>query len=280
MLITLFLMVDLAPAQMQMTASRRDMVSKERAQRMEAMIDKAYPGVSLDWDREQLVYPNGNRVSFTFQLYKELPQPNDNAVLVIASHTMNEKMKNDAVQQIQNFRGQPTEFPVCRLSLMRSAPYGRVLGYKEITIDVPDVPSSCSNVNFDYAYGSAGVLPPFSSAASAPNWPWVIINYTTLHALPDAWATITWAAVLDTDTLRWVTRLPVWFEGRRRDGKATVFAIHNDHGKSGGNEWVFSGYDGREENVPWQYRTACSAGDCRVDPRLVLDSVLSSGRWK
>ena len=274
-----FFGADLAPAQPPI--GRRDQVSPARAQRMEALLSRAFPGATLDWDREQLAYPDGRRVAFTFGFYRE--QPRGGEVFAIASHAPDERQR-DTVRRLQAFGTPPADQPPaappsCKLSLMRADGAGAVLGYKETGIDIVGVASTCDRVNFEYAYDSAGLPSPALTGLAAPAWPLVLINYSTLHVVPDAWATITWAAVLDTDVLAWVSRLPVFFHGTRRDGRSAVFAIKNDRG-GGGGAWVFSGFNERGDQPRWQARVPCQATGCKVEPEAVLDEALRSSAWK
>ena len=261
----------------QVPKGRRDQVSPARAQRMEALLSRAFPGATLDWDREQLVYPDGRRIAFTFGFYRERPQEGE--VFAVASHAPDERQR-EAIRQLQAFRTPAADVPRCTLSLMRADAAGTVLGYKETGIDLPDAASTCDRVNFDYAYASAGLPPPALSGRAAPAWPLVLISYSTLHALPDAWVMIAWAAVLDTDSLTWISRLPVFLQGMRRDGRSATFAIKNDRGGGASDTWVFSGFNERGDQPRWQGRGPCRAGGCRVEPRAVLDEALLSPAWK
>jgi hypothetical protein len=266
---------DLAAAQM--PHSRRDLVRPERAQRMESLVSQAFPGAVLDWDREQLVYADGRRVAFTFRLYQEYPQGRE--TLVIASRDPDERQR-DALRRLQTFQTLPPDVPPGRISLMRADAGGRVLGYKESAVEIESVVSVCDRASLDYAYESAGIPPPQFTGRPAPAWPYVLVNITTAHMQPDMWAVITWAAVLDTDTLQWVSRLPVFFNGMRRTGQAAAFAIRNDRGQGASGVWVFRGFSERGDQPRWQLSVPCSAGDCTVAPQSVLDAAAQSAAWK
>jgi len=261
----------------QVPQSRRDQVRPERAQRMEALSSRAFPGAALDWEREQLVYSDGRRAAFTFRLYQEHPQGRE--TLVIASGDPDERQR-DALRKLQAFQPLPGDLPPCRLSLMRVDAGGHVLGYKESAVEIESVLSVCDRASLDYAYESAGVPPPQLTGRPAPMWPYVLVNVTTAHAQPDMWATITWATVLDTDTLQWVSRLPVFFNGMRRNREAAAFAIKNDRGQSASGVWVFSGINERGDQPRWQVRVPCQAGGCTVAPQAVLDAAAQSAAWK
>jgi len=261
----------------QVSQGRRDLVRPERAQRMEALLSRAFPGAALNWDRDQLVYPDGHRVAFTFRLYEEYPQGRE--TLVIASGDPDERQR-DALRKLQAFQPLPGDVPPCRLSLMRADAGGYVLGYKESAVEIESVLSVCDRVSLDYAYESAGVPLPQLTGRPAPIWPYVLVNVTTAHAQPDMWAVITWATVLDTDALQWVSRLPVFFNGTRRDRQAAAFAIKNDRGQSASGTWVFSGFNERGDQPRWQFRVPCRAGGCTVAPQAVLDAAAQSAAWR
>ena len=261
----------------QMPHSRRDLVRPERAERMEALVSRSFPGAALDWDREQLVYADGRRVAFTFRLYEEYPQGRE--TLVIASRDPDERQR-EALRRLQAFQTLPADVPPCTLSLMRADASGSVLDYKESIVDIESVLSVCDRASLDYAYESAGVPPPQLTGRPAPTWPYIFVNVTTAHAQPDMWAVITWAAVLDTNTLEWVSRLPVFFNGMRRNRQAAAFAIKNDRGRAASGAWVFSGFNERGDQPRWQFSVPCKAGGCVVEPQAVLDAATQSTAWK
>lgn len=258
--------------------SRRAQLSPERALRMEALLLKMFPGATLDWNTEQIVYPDVRRQGFNFGLFEEKPQRKEGATLLIAS-PMPEDRHAKAIEQMQSFRGSPVDIPRCKLYLMRVDTGGKVLGFKESVPDLGDFATTCDRANFGYAYDSAGVVPPQYRGQPESAWPWVVISYTSYHSLPDAWATVTWAAVLDTETMQWVNRVPVFFEGMRRDRKSAAFAIRNDRGATGGGQWLFSGFNDGDE-PDWQLRRPCKAGSCKVEASAVIDAAFQRSARK
>jgi hypothetical protein len=251
----------------------RDVVPPERAARTEALIARAFPGATLDWDRSELVYPDGRRVPFSFRFNQE--HRRDRESLVVASAAVGGR-DDEALEQALTFRPQAVALPRCRLNLMRVDAGGAVLGYKETTFDPADTSSVCDQANFDFPYLSAGLPPP---TGGPPAWPLVLINVTTIHTLPDARAAIRWAAVLDTDRLAWVSRLPYWVDAYRRDGRRAAFQIKNDRGVGGGGVWLFDGVDGGPGGPNWQLRAPCARSGCMVEPREVLDAVMQAS-WR
>jgi hypothetical protein len=91
---------------------------------------------------------------------------------------------------------------------------------------------------------------------------------------------IMWAAVLDTERLAWVSRLPVFLQGARRDGRRAVFSIRNDRGTGAGGVWLFSGYDERPDQPRWELRAPCEAQGCKVEPRDILDAAMRGPGWR
>lgn len=276
--ISAVLPASIANAQADLPVDRRSQVSPARASRIEALASKIFPNGRLDWNAEQVVFPDGRQLKFNFSLYEEKQSRNGDSTFVIASMAPGEKHSR-AVESVQSFRGGEADIHRCKLNIIRIDKKGTSLGYKEVGLNLGDAPSTCDNVNFDYAYQSVGKTPPQLMGLPEPDWPLVIINYTTIHVMPDAWATITWAAVLDTDTLQWASRLPVFFNGMRRDRKSAAFAIRNDRGQIGGDQWLFYGLNEHGNKPKWEVRLPCKIGSCKVEPQVVINAALKSSAW-
>lgn len=257
---------------------RRSQVSPARASRMELLASKMFPGCTLDWNHEQVVRSDGSRIGFSLGIYEEQVNRNDKSIFIIASRAPDES-ENRSVERKMAFQQVGEGMPHCKLHLLLIDTSGMASVYKETGLDVPDIPSTCYRVGFDYAYESAGVLSPQLRGEPDPLFPWVVVNFTTLHFQADAWATVTWAGVLDTNTMKWVSRLPVWFHGKRRDRKEAAFAIRNDRGESGGGQWLFFGLNGHGDEPKWKVRVPCKVGSCKVDPKAIIDSAFESSAW-
>jgi hypothetical protein len=89
----------------------------------------------------------------------------------------------------------------------------------------------------------------------------------------------TWAAVLGTDTLQRVSRLPVFFHGMRRNGQAAALAIRNDRGQGAGRVWGFHGFNEHGDQPRWQFSVPCTGGRT-VAPQGVLEAAAQSTAWK
>src|SRR5262249_1513550 len=203
-----------------------------------------------DWDRSELVYADGRRVPFTFRFFRERRQ--DRESLVVATASVGGR-DDEALEQTLTFRPAAVALPRCRLNLMRVDAGGAVLGSKETTFEPVAPPRVCAQANFDFPYQSAGLAAPTGGPRA---WPLVLINVTTIHTLPDSRAAIRWAAVLDTDRLAWVSRLPYWVDAYRRGGQRAALQIPNDRGGGGGGAWPFSGIDGGPGGPAWPGRAA------------------------
>ena len=253
----------------------RALVSPERAARREALLSQMFPGGCLDWDRDEIVFPDGRRKAVGLGFYAESTMRPDGEMFVMAG-TKPDDAQNKSIEALQSLRQASVDGPSCKLSFLRLDRSGKVLGFKQAGPDISGVFTACSRADLENAHASAGALSPKMRGQPEPAWPWVFVQYSSVHALPDAWAIVTWAAVFDSEAERWVSRLPVYINGARRKGGEFVFAVQNDRGEARDGNWSFHGLTGRGDTPAWTARTRCAPAKCVVAPELVIDAALSS----
>lgn len=94
----------------------------------------------------------------------------------------------------------------------------------------------------------------------------MVVSYTSLHKGPDWTAVITWAALLDTETMTWLARVPVAVSRKDRAGRQTTEFIVRE--PAGAGEVLFRGrITGRS------FRYPCAMASCTVPPEKALDAI-------
>src|SRR5262249_46924615 len=129
--------------------------------------------------------------------------------------------------------------------------------YKEATPEVSAPATTCLELA-----GDTGLL----GVPERPNGPWPVVGvvYGSVHRTPGGYTAITWAAVLNTDTMTWLNRIPIEVT-RHSAGQSTSEVLAREPVPTGALR-LTGGTTQRTVTVP------CELLWCKVTPELVLRS--------
>ena len=173
------------------------------------LVARALPGGQLDFGANVVTWPDGRRERVAFTGSAGLVQGDE--LLFIAAFDLRDRL--DAVlANLASSTPVSRSEAACRIIAMRfrgASTIGRatpgvpeLLDYKETTPDVPGAATRCAEL------GTETDLLGVQKRLDRP-WPPVGVVYGSVHPTPDGYTVITWAAVLDTDTMTWLNRVPI-----------------------------------------------------------------------
>ena len=227
------------------------------------LMARALPGGRLDFGANVVTWPDGRRERVAFAGSAGLVVQGDE-LFFIAAFDLPDRL-NAVLAKLASSTPVSRSEAACRIIAMRfrgastlgSATPGvpELLDYKEATPDVPGAATSCVGL------GTETDLLGVQRRLDRP-WPLVGVVYGSVHLTADGYTAITWAAVLDTDTMTWLNRVPIG-------------VTHHGAGEATSEDLVserllpavlrFTGESTRRTvTVP------CELASCKVTPEVVL----------
>jgi len=236
------------------TPSGRSAVPSELVSLALAVITRVFPGAQVDHVNNAVVWPDGRRERFEFSRADVV---NDGGELLLVTGLEFPDRREAVEAKLGTGVHVPDRSATCRIVMLRAT--GAVPGstptvaaYREALPDVASPLTTCHEIYLDRTGGGA---PP----APGPRWPRVMVAYGSVHHRTGGAIGITWKAVLDGETLTWLSRIPVTITRVGQDTWEDIAARQN-----GPDDVVFTG-----ESTGRSFRVRCQLTTCRVPPDVV-----------
>lgn len=222
---------------------------------MLAVSARVFPGAQVDHVNSSVVWPDGRRERFEFSRGDVVREGAE----LLAVTGLEFRDRREAVEaKLDTGVHVPDRSATCRIIILRATAVApgsmpTIVAYREALPDVASPVTTCDKVYLDRTGGGTLIGPSL-------RLPKVMVAYGSFHHHAGEPIGISWEAVLDGDTLTWLSRIPVTITRVKQDSWEDISARQD-----GPDGVVFTG-----TSTGRSFRVRCQLTTCRVAPDVVL----------
>lgn len=230
---------------------RRAQLSEGRAAAIEAFFAAVFPGASVDWNAESLVWPGGDKQRVKLSGFER--RAYGDGYVLVAGVEFPDRVEV-AQRGIERAERVAPGTASCRLVVVRTDAAGAAVDQRSLTVDPESSLTRCRRVEIEEAAGPEGA-----------QWPRLRVSAETTQAGAGWAGTVTWHGLLDSGNGAWISRMPVAVSRREAGGPESTEILRARRVDAGQVEFEALG-SGRK------FSYACAGpAECLVPPQAVFD---------